>query len=75
MMPDELIGNLGDVHLYTNHIDQAKQQIARKSFKLPKLKIGGNEPSILDKVKYWKPEDFLMENYQSHSSIKAPLSN
>jgi thymidylate synthase len=75
MMPDELIGNLGDVHLYTNHVDQAKQQITRKSFKLPKLKIGGNEPPILDKVKYWKPEDFLVENYQSHSAIKAPLSN
>jgi len=75
MMPDELIGNLGDVHLYTNHVDQAKQQITRKSFKLPKLKIGGNEPSILDKVKYWKPEDFVVENYQSHPAIKAPLSN
>jgi len=75
MMPDELIGNLGDVHLYTNHVDQAKQQITRKSFKLPKLKIEGNEPSILDKIKYWKPEDFLVENYQSHSVIKAPLSN
>jgi len=75
MMPDELIGNLGDVHLYTNHIEQAKAQIGRKSFKLPKLKIGGNEPPILDKVKYWKPEDFLVENYQSHPAIKAPLSN
>jgi len=38
MIPDELIGNLGDVHLYSNHIEQAKEQIGRTSFDLPKLK-------------------------------------
>ena len=77
MMPDELIGNLGDVHLYTNHTDQAKEQISRKSFRLPTLKINEEEPqpSIIEKPKYWRPEDFIIEDYQSHSSIKAPLSN
>ena len=75
MMPDELIGNLGDVHLYTNHIDQAKEQITRKSFRLPTLKINEGGPSIISETKYWKPEDFIIEDYQSHSSIKAPLSN
>jgi thymidylate synthase len=39
MVPDELIGNLGDVHLYNNHIEQAKEQITRTSFELPKLNI------------------------------------
>jgi thymidylate synthase len=39
MIPDELIGNLGDVHLYSNHIDQAKEQISREAFELPKLNI------------------------------------
>jgi thymidylate synthase len=39
MVPDQLIGNLGDVHLYNNHIEQAKEQIERKSFELPKLNI------------------------------------
>jgi thymidylate synthase len=39
MVPDELIGNLGDVHLYSNHIEQAKEQISREPFKLPKLNI------------------------------------
>ena len=39
MVPDELIGNLGDTHLYLNHIDQAKEQVGRKSFELPKLNI------------------------------------
>jgi thymidylate synthase len=75
MMPDELIGNLGDVHLYINHLDQAKEQITRSSFKLPSLRIDGGEPSIIEKTSYWKTEDFIIENYKSHSQIKAPLSN
>jgi thymidylate synthase len=75
MVPDELIGNLGDVHLYSNHIEQAKEQITREPYGLPTLKIEGNEPSIIYKTKYWKPKDFTIENYQSHPSIKAPLSN
>ena len=76
MIPDELIGNLGDVHLYNNHVEQANEQIVRIPFELPTLKIE-------DEVK-WKEgdclpsysiTDFTLENYQSHSSIKAPLSN
>ena len=39
MVPDQLIGNLGDVHLYNNHIEQAKEQISRTPYKLPKLNI------------------------------------
>jgi len=75
MVPDELIGNLGDVHLYSNHIEQAKEQIGREPFELPKL---GKLPDYLSKKDNWecyKPEDFTIENYQSHPSIKAPLSN
>jgi len=75
MVPDELIGNLGDVHLYSNHIEQAVEQIGRTPFELPKL---GKLPDYLCKKDNWecyKPEDFTIENYQSHTSIKAPLSN
>jgi len=77
MIPDELIGNLGDVHLYSNHIEQAKEQISRESFELPILKISNeqHQPSIIEKPKYWKPIDFKIENYQSQPVIKAPLSN
>jgi thymidylate synthase len=75
MIPGDLIGNLGDVHLYTNHIEQAKEQIERTPFNLPKIKIEGIHPSIISKPRYWKPEDFTIENYQSHPPIKAPLSN
>jgi thymidylate synthase len=68
MIPDELIGNLGDVHLYSNHIEQAKEQIGREPFELPKLTL---EHSGLDPVELV----YKLEDYQSHPSIKAPLSN
>jgi thymidylate synthase len=125
MVPDQLIGNLGDVHLYSNHIEQAKEQIGREytlservrlseeingnlkhqtsigmsyiddtlkipkrtrePFPLPTLKFSNwyknaNEEqhsSIVfnDWIKSLKPDDFILENYQSHPTIKAPLSN
>jgi thymidylate synthase len=71
MVPDELIGNLGDVHIYNNHIEQAKEQIDREPFELPKLVIN-NEFWRIGTVGIW---DFKIENYQSHPTIKAPLSN
>jgi thymidylate synthase len=129
MIPDELIGNLGDTHLYLNHIEQAKEQIGRKysheeritllknamgeknynsavkdlvpfggglswaydeyeiprhtrePFKLPILKIsptlfefGKPDPNKLD-LDYYSIHNFELLNYQSHPSIKAPLSN
>jgi len=76
MVPDELIGNLGDTHLYLNHVEQAKEQIGRTPYELPKLKIN------FDVVhKDWEclppydVSDFTIENYQSHTKIVAPLSN
>ena len=71
MVPDELIGNLGDVHLYSNHIEQAKEQIGRTSFDLPKLKTDAK----MDGICCNGPDDFVLEGYQSHPTIKAPLSN
>jgi thymidylate synthase len=128
MVPDELIGNLGDTHLYLNHIEQAKEQIGRKynheerhellkkamgdfyqtavdeqvpfggglseyydSYKIPQH---SREPYKLPKLifgktdEFWKslsedislfghldPVDFTVQDYQSHPTIKAPLSN
>ena len=68
MVPDQLIGNLGDTHLYNNHIEQAKEQIGREPYKLPQLRVLSS--NILE-------GDFEVEidNYQSHPTIKAPLSN
>jgi thymidylate synthase len=119
MVPDELIGNLGDTHLYINHVEQAKEQIGRelsleerrkmvtqemfnqiyngggpeslshseidqwgisrielrKPFKLPTITLPS---SLQPNSSNWNKlvfEDFYLNNYQSHPSIKAPLSN
>ena len=121
MVPDQLIGNLGDTHLYSNHIEQAKEQIGRElrvdervcmcyenpnldlsklqegmsdeeftkvcdefkiprrtrtPFELPTLKIE-NEVKWTegDCLPTYSITDFTIENYQSHPTIKAPLSN
>jgi thymidylate synthase len=68
MIPGELIGNLGDVHLYNNHIKQAKEQIKRDPYQLPTLtKLEGN---VLD-----GEFDYTIEYYESWPKIEAPLSN
>jgi thymidylate synthase len=124
MVPDELIGNLGDTHLYSNHIEQAKEQIGRvltydertemlkeamgienyknaikelmpfgggmseyyeaykipnrtrEPFELPKLVINeNNKMRVGSGIFTYVNTDFTLEGYQSHPSIKAPLSN
>ena len=66
--PGELIGNFGDIHLYKNHLKQAKEQISRDGFELPKL--GLYYENILD-GKF----EATLQGYESHPTIKAPLSN
>lgn len=68
MMPEYLIGNLGDTHLYSNHIKQAKEQIERDPYRLPQLKITNSD--LLN-----GEFDYEVLNYESHPTIKAPLSN
>jgi len=68
MVPDELIGNLGDVHLYSNHVEQAKEQIEREPYPLPTV-------SVNDGIYCSSIYDVILENYQAHPTIKAPLSN
>ena len=75
MIPDELIGNLGDVHLYSNHLEQAKEQIGREPMQLPKLCLDYREGEYNKNLKDFTLDDFYLINYQSHPSIKAPLSN
>jgi thymidylate synthase len=81
MIPDELIGNLGDTHLYLNHIEQAKEQIERESYDLPTLnhlKEDSFYKSLSEDQSLYSHldnTDFELVNYQSHPAIKAPLSN
>ena len=68
MVPDQLIGNLGDTHIYNNHIEQVKEQITRTPFELPTV-------HVRDGIFCSSPNDVILQNYNSHPAIKAPLSN
>lgn len=68
MIPEDLVGNLGDVHLYLNHIDQAKEQISREIYELPTVTFSN--------VNLLEGEfDYEVHDYKYHPTIKAPLSN
>lgn len=85
MIPDELIGNLGDTHLYLNHVEPIKEQLTREPYPLPTLKINtefwGTESGecgvgpLKTNLQGFEVSDFILENYQSHPIIKLPLSN
>ncbi len=74
--PDELIINLGDIHIYENHIEQCMEQINRQGYKFPKLNIKDFELSKcleegdFSELKY---EDFELKDYKCHSTIKADM--
>jgi thymidylate synthase len=68
MVPDELIGNLGDCHIYLDQVDGVKEQLTRQPMSLPKV-------TIQDGIYCSLPSDVLLENYESHPAIKFPLSN
>ena len=68
LKPGDLIGNLGDVHLYNNHIEQAKEQISREGFDLPTIKVSNVD--ILN-----GEFDYEVKDYNYNPAIKAPLSN
>jgi thymidylate synthase len=68
MIPGDLIGNLGDTHLYSNHIEQAKEQISRHEFGLPTIKL--SNINVLN-----GEFEYELINYLAHPNIKAPLSN
>jgi thymidylate synthase len=88
MVPEDLIGNLGDVHLYKNHIEQAKEQIERTPYDLPTIQITERnwyqhqlvkqhlgEKTFSEKILSYRPDCFELIGYESHPKIKAPLSN
>jgi len=72
MVPDELIYNGGDVHLYLNHIEPVKEQLTREPYELPTVKLSDR---IVNDISEYTLDDITLENYQSHPSIKMPLSN
>ena len=68
--PGEFVHSFGDVHLYSNHFEQAELQLARTPFALPEMKINTMVKNIFD----FKFEDFELVNYESHPAIKAPVA-
>jgi thymidylate synthase len=78
MVPEHLIGHLGDTHLYSNHIEQAKEQISREPKELPTLKMSSGhnfKAAMAGKVNEIDLNDFILLGYEPHPTIKAPLSN
>lgn len=68
--PGDFIHTFGDVHIYSNHIEQVKLQLSREPFPLPVMKIN---PEVKD-IFGFQFDDFKLENYQSHPAIKAPVA-
>jgi thymidylate synthase len=72
MVSDQLIGNLGDCHIYLNQIDGVKEQLTREPYPLPTVKISDR---VVNDISEYTLDDIILENYQSHPTIKMPLSN
>ena len=70
LQPGEFIHTFGDVHIYSNHLEQVKLQLGRTPFPLPVMKIN---PEVKD-IFSFRFDDFTLENYQSHPAIKAPVA-
>ena len=72
MIPEDLIGNLGDCHIYLNQINGIKEQLTRTPYKLPTVKILDKK---VNDISEYTLQDITLEDYQSHPAIKMPLSN
>lgn len=70
LQPGEFIHTLGDAHLYTNHLEQAREQLSREPRPLPTMRLNPEIRSIFE----FKFSDFTLENYDPHPSIKAPIA-
>jgi thymidylate synthase len=68
--PGEFVHTFGDVHLYSNHLEQARLQLSREPRDLPKMKLN----SEVDDIFSFRFEDFQLEDYDPHPHIKAPVA-
>lgn len=70
LKPGEFVHTFGDVHIYSNHVEQVKLQLSRTPFPLPTMKLN---PEVND-IFGFQFEDFTLENYECHPAIKAPVA-
>ena len=70
LKPGEFVHSFGDAHLYLNHIEQAEEQLSRKPYPLPVMRLN---PAVTD-IFAFQYSDFTLENYQSHPAIKAAVA-
>jgi len=75
MVPDELIASLGDAHIYSNQVDGVKEQLTREPYPLPTLNTFPLYEGTRLGIESYVVSDFTLQNYQSHPTIKMPLSN
>lgn len=70
LKPGDFVHTLGDAHLYSNHLDQAKLQLSRRAYPLPTMKLNPDVKNIFE----FTFDDFVLENYECHPHIKAEVA-
>ncbi|SDY93715.1 thymidylate synthase [Nitrosomonas sp. Nm58] len=70
LKPGDFVHSFGDAHVYLNHLEQAREQLGREPRKLPAMRLNLSVRNIFD----FKYEDFMLDNYDPHPAIKAPVA-